>query len=322
MENVNTVKDLREIFERTPPSFWVAILDEMVARADEWQAAGRDDDDFHEEVLAAMIHGTFIAAGARGAELTHIRQDRHYPPERWDDRVIDLWQVDRKNKSAHELCLWEAAPPRRIEQIYRERTRPFFMAKTGATHEFFFVDTHGQPWGCLEEGEDGTGRDGISHRNRINSMRAFWRRKAAAAAVRAKLEIPAEDYGFTIHDMRGVFGLLIFHAAGLEWAMNYTGDRSPETVMGYYTALKARGIAAKERAILKQLGAPPMLLRASGDGPEQLAVATRSGPDLDGYKARFAGLRELRKMGALTEDEYEYLLLQAKKAFGITRTAA
>jgi hypothetical protein len=317
-ENVNTVKDLREIFRRTPPSYWVAILDAMIERVDRWNAAGRDDEEFHEEVLATMLHGGFIAAGARGAEFTHIRLDRHYPPDRWAERVIDLWRADRKNRGSHELCFWEGAPPRRIEKIYHERTRPYFMRQSGADHQFFFVDTMGRPFGCVEEEDDGTGRDGIAHRSRITSMRTFWSRKAAAAAIRAKLDIPSEHYGFTLHNLRGVFGLLIFHVGGLEWAMNYTGDRSPDTITGYYTALKARGIEPKEKAVLKRLGAPPMLLRVG----EQNTQADGSGaaphrPAFAEYKAEYTELLELRKMGALTEEEFAAHVIEVKKRYGI-----
>lgn len=321
--NVNTVKDLRQVFERTPPSYWSAILQSMIDQVDAWNREGRADDEFHEEVLATMLHGSFIAAGARGAELTHVRTDRHYPPRNWTERIIELWPHDRKNRGSHEMCLWENSPPRRIEEIYWKQTRPHFMAKSEAQHPFWLVDLDGRPWGCPEEDDHGGGRDGIAHKARVNAMRSFWSRRAAAAAVRAGLEIPHERYGFTLHAIRGVFGLLIFHTAGLEWAMNYTGDRSPDTITQYYTALRGWGIPPAERAVLDRLGAPPMLLAASTSAPDGGLKTSSSGQaNLTAFREEYRQLQELADLDALTREELAVELEKLKARLGIGERGA
>jgi hypothetical protein len=182
--------------------------------------------------MLAFFLGLMISCGMRISETTHIRigidargRDRQYGPGNRRCRLIQLRPADRKNARRHGAYLRERYCPVWLEREYLERSRPFFLKRGGGPdHDWLLVDMQGMPYGCIEEDDDGEGRNDIEHARRIAILREYWIDQLMGVAASLDLEIPMEQGEFAPHVIRNVFAYLLFQRSPKD-AANYLGDR-------------------------------------------------------------------------------------------------
>jgi integrase len=241
----NEFKNLERIIRNTPPTFWIALLDALIAEVRAGKRAGRDHGwRYHLLVLDTITLGLYISTGCRNSELLHVRFDVQFTEESRLLRRIELRARDRKNRKAHTVMLQPAFVPGDILEEYLTRTRDYFMRELHLererpdavkAHPFLLVNAEGNAYGCVEEQKDGTGRNKKGFRRRARQHSQRFKTHMAKAAVRHGLPLPTEKYEFGLHPLRGACGYAVYHQLGLVAAADYLGD-TLDTVEDAYSA--------------------------------------------------------------------------------------
>ncbi len=229
----------------------------------------------HCAILSAALRRSELAMlriGAWAMERCGVKA--HYDREGQNgllERVFRLFAWDRKNQRYHEQSFREEFYPRWLEDLYLDHTRPFCIARgleagllverpkaapgkpapvgeqdeeTGLPYSddnFYLVDRFGVPYGCPEEGANGTNRDWRRLDLRKQSLADVWERQATKIAAEIGLTVPTRGWGFTLHDMRGVMGALIAELYDIPTAARFLGD-DDKTVKKFYSFLHGKHI--------------------------------------------------------------------------------
>jgi hypothetical protein len=228
---VNTQKDIVIQWRWAPPAFWERVRLRLLEEVEERRH--HKGDDYYNVVLVAVILCALISTGCRQSELTHIRYGIQFDRAR---RVIALRDVDRKN-GRHTVKLWAGVFPDWLLELYEGEVRPALLSRrTEGPHDWFLMDTRGEPFGCPEEDPNGESRDEIRHVDRINSMGRLFQDHVIRVAASLQIELHPEFGIYSGHNIRAVHGNAIYQEIGETAAANYTGD-DPATLRDTYTLL-------------------------------------------------------------------------------------
>lgn len=244
------LKDIQLIITQTPPSYWSRLQEELLARVHQARQEGTNDPEaYHRLVKLAYMTGALISTGFRIRELCHVRlgeywcprrkswQERQYGPRLRKKRLIKLRAADRKNSRSHAAYLRERYCPAWLEDAWLEETRPRYMANEGQDHDWLMVKRNGRPYGCLEEMDDGSGRDEKPLVQREADLTCWWQAWLMQIAVEVGLDVPTGPYEFSPHVIRNVFGYLLYQTHSKPAAASYLGDR-PDTVDDTYASVQ------------------------------------------------------------------------------------
>jgi len=253
------IKDIRVLLERTPPAYWMRVLDHMHvqirAAANAHKTNGAK---FHFLVQDAFELGLLISTGLRGGEACILQAGVHLKQNSGDIARIELKAHERKNVRPQSAWLQHRFVPTDVLECYLSATLPWLKrgqheeqaerwqrrsgrgdaAKAQATleriqeHDFLFVlPAKGRPYEP-HEFDDSDNLTSLllsdfAHKRRV--ARAYhgttWSRRMARRAVEAGLEIPLQVFSFTRHGIRGVFASALFVLRGVEAAASYLGDK-------------------------------------------------------------------------------------------------
>lgn len=256
----NDFKDIREIVENTPPSYWIELLGTMIAAM---RKAKREHADhghaFHVNVLNAFLLGVLISTGCRIEELCHVRLDIQASQIR-TKRLIRLRAIDRKNVKDHDVLIQAALVPDDLMAEYLDRSRPWFIEGRAAEesegmsrlsgrrksatrkraavspHEWLLISTSGREYGCREEKPDGTGRRKTAFKNRCGQAGLRFKVQMSVAAREAGMPLPERRFEFGPHSVRGACGYGLFLLYGVQKAAHYLGDEE-DTVRDAYSSI-------------------------------------------------------------------------------------
>lgn len=324
-----TRKDLQRLVESVPMAAVEQVHADALAEARGRSMRGDDSAEFHGLVADTFLNGVQLSVAARAQELTHVRLDIQYPlRQRRGDRMITLRGTDRKQGGgAHFMFLLDKYVPRWLEDLYLERSRPYFVAKLGdaarlgvplAGHQFLFVDRHGQPFGCVEEDDQGLGRNKKPWRERVSTLVSFSKNFLAPRLHALGHDVPLDWGELTLHALRARAAHATIRVAGLEEAVALLGDR-PETVFRSYV-----GHPKSRRDGADPYGTAGTLPRAAEvraadirpDAARGRRRSPRTGPSPEQAREigslpadeRRALAAELHRKGMLTDDEFFALL--------------
>ena len=325
----NSVRSVARIVKNTPAWYWIGLLDEAKRRVQSYlvhdrngvrTAQVRDDvplKPFHTLVFDTFYLGWLISTGMRIEETVHIRLDIQYTEELRALREPHARVIDRKetpNTLPHEYKLRERYVPLWLEQLYLESARPWFMTvypqierrtnggrvlKKGRpvqSHPFLFVTVFGEPYGCLEEAADGTGRDKLALKARKNELRDRFKRfcgrlghelaQGDPKPSESKWRVPALPREYSNHVVRIAMGYEIAQKAGSTAAANYLGDQEA-SIIGRYQGVKGKyvdaGVVAPEDfedwvppsvRMRREREAVPTQEVPAGAGPRKRGAAT------------------------------------------------
>lgn len=294
-----TVKDLRELVHQTPHTWYIHLHEGAIERIQRMKRSGDDDDEeYHTWVHYAYALGMLMSTGVRLSGLTHVRLDKQYGERQREQRVLELRAVDRKNKRAHKARIVEAYVPDWLEEEYLERSRPFFLKRfreeTGTDHPWLFVKPDGSPWGCMDEDENGEGRDGAGWEIRKGGFRRVWQCRLTTLAFDLDLKVPIEPGHFTPHCVRNVFGYAFYQGQGEMAAANYLGD-DPSSVRGHYGEVSGVEVDAGT------------LAEGFGQMPSSGLDTTRSsgGTETRSYALMLRDLVGMKKRGEISSEEFK-----------------
>jgi integrase len=291
----NDFKDIREIVENTPPSYWIELLGAMVAAM---RKAKRDHADhghaYHVNVLNAFLLGGLISTGCRIEELCHVRLDIQANQLR-TKRIIRLRAIDRKNGKEHDVLVQAALVPDDLLSEYLDRSRPWFISgrsveeSAGAPrsagfrksaprkraavtpHEWLLISTSGREFGCREEKRDGTGRRKTPFKQRCGQAGQRFKVQMSAAAREANMPLPKRRFEFGPHAVRGSCGYGLFLLHGVQKAAHYLGDQE-DTVRDAYSSINGIHVDA---SCLVGLDMGPQLNTGQGGGRRPTERASR-----------------------------------------------
>lgn len=291
-----SVRDLKRIVKHTPASFWIRLLDHMLRDIQSQVVFGFDANgvrdvrelapkagttlrDLHCLIADTYYHGWLISTGMRISETAHIRYDIQYTEEFRSGAVREahLRAIDRKetaNTVAHECAITERYVPRWLERLYEKQTRPFFMdvwpslervskkgrvrkrARPVQEHNWVFVDRQGRPFGCPEEGLDGSGRDKLRLASRLSELRKQWKTRCAVVAASVGESLPTLPREASNHVVRIAMTDAIRQELGLTAAANYTGDKEA-SIEHTYAGVKGSRVDASMLAPEFDAWVPP-----------------------------------------------------------------
>lgn len=289
----NDYKDIRRIVENTPPAYWIALLQFMLAEMRESKKAGNDHGyAYHTNVLNAFMLGLLISTGCRIEELCHVRLDIQGKDLR-TKRIIRLRAIDRKNSRAHDVLVQPEFVPDDLLNEYLDITRPWFIEgrhgqslHQGFTrrprlttrepvkpHEWLLISTSGRPFGCREEKSDGTGRKKYAFKRRCAQAGLRFKVQMSSVALAAKKLLPGTRYEFGPHAVRGSCGygvFLMFGDAGVQKAAHYLGDKE-DTVREAYSSINGLHV---DSSCLVGLDMRPQLNTARETRPRRGSAVT------------------------------------------------
>lgn len=248
----NTRKDIKEVYARTPPSYWLRTLRAMLIAVESNRRANRCNIEALLTEQMALALALVIATGMRWAELCHVRLDIHFTPAHRANREIVLRAIDRKNLSRHTVSLSENVVPAWLLSDFLLRVRTHLLRSKD--HPWLFVLRNGRPVGCLGETADARDRDLRLFEGRRNGFRALWQDIVAPFAYAANGHCPAESGQFTPHCIRNVFGAELVKRHGIDKAAHWLGDH-PNSVRETYGFLdgKASEIAKVTDDLLAEI---------------------------------------------------------------------
>ncbi len=233
----NTSKDIKEVYDRTPPTYWFRTLRAMCDAVEKNRRANRCDIDALLLEQMTFITALILATGMRWAEVCHVRLDLQFTPELRLKNEITLRAIDRKNETRHTVSLPSNVLPRWLLSDFLLRVRPILL-KTH-DHPWLVVRRSGRPVGCEGESLDGETRDLLAYENRRANFRNLWKDIVAPFAYAANGSCPAEDGQFTPHCIRNVVAAEIVKRHGIDKAAHWLGDH-PNSVRDTYGFLEGR----------------------------------------------------------------------------------
>ena len=250
----NTRKDIREIYEQTPPAYWLKTLHAMLAETEKIKRANRADLDSLMHVQFTLALALLISTGMRWSELCHVRLDVQFSPEHRRKQQIVLRKTDRKNKKVHTVHVSPDIVPVWLLAFYLDVVRPKLLKKKA--HEWLIVQPSGDPVGCPEEKADGTGRDIRIFNGRKGRHHILWQERVGPWAFNANGHCPEEEGRLTPHCIRNAFAAYLVIRFGISRAAHYLGDSesSVDDTYGFLTG-KAAGIDEVAADLLAEITA-------------------------------------------------------------------
>jgi integrase len=317
-----TSKDIRRIIEQTPPTYWEGIQFELLRRIREAKGTATDEGfRYHRLVLLAFLLGLMISTGFRISEVSHIRlgiqangNDRQYSLRNRKERRIRLRACDRKNRRRHSAFLRERYCPLWLEEEYLEQSRPFFLRWGNAPeHDWVVVDGKGLPYGCLEEDDDGGGRDDIAHSERLGKLRDFWIDQLMGVAADLGFEIPYDQGEFAPHVIRNVFGYMAYQTWGEEACASYLGDRVPSVRETYASC---DGVNVNISAGMNE--GLSLIKREAAVAEGDKTTGQEPLPTPDGYSGELTLLMKANAQGLINEAQLRQVIADLNRRYEST----